>query len=110
MDPETTSFLTQMRDSIEGKIDASSREGREALHRVETSVSALSREIGETSTALRNHVTEDEKIHKGLEDDIHECEKDSRSKLEKIMPTATTATLSGLVIGILEWFRSSGHS
>ena len=109
LDPDTTTFLTTMRESIEGKIDAQARESRESVHRVETLVSNLSREIGETTVALQGHVTEDTKIHKGLEDDIQNLTKDNRSRLERAMPTLSGTSAAALIVAVAEWFRSSGQ-
>ncbi|GAG17217.1 unnamed protein product, partial [marine sediment metagenome] len=59
LDSETTTFLTTMRDSIESKLDSNAREQRDNVRRVESTLSDLSREMGEQTMALQNHKDDD---------------------------------------------------
>lgn len=102
MDSETTTFLTTMRDSIEAKIDAGAAEQRASVLRVESTLSDLSREVGEQTMALSNHKAEDERQFSQIERD-HQALLPSR--LQKSIPGITGVTASAFVFAVVEWFK-----
>lgn len=112
LDPETTTFLTAMRDSIESKIETGNREGREAVSRVESKLSELSREVGEQTMALANHKDEDDRQFKDHAEDIEsirqEAREDTRTRMQKATPAIQGTTAAGLFIAFAEWLRSGG--
>jgi len=111
LDPETTSFLTAMRDSIESKIETGNREGRESILRVETKLASLHREMGEQTMALQNHKEDDVRVHGQMIDEIAENRKMStRGLKEKIQIGGIATAIPTGVVAILEWLKNGGQS
>ena len=108
MDSETTTFLTRMRESIEGRIDSSASESRAAVRRVEQSISSLSREVGEQTAILGAHTAQDEHRFNSLHKDIVQGRDDNKTRLQKAGPALQGSGAAGVLVVIAEWFRSLG--
>ena len=107
MDHETTTFLTAMRESIESKVDANGREGRESVQRVEAKLSDLSREMGETTMALRDHKSEDDKLFDQMNEDVKEVRAAGQRTLRsKVAGGVGVASIPAAMIAILEYLKN----